>query len=51
VAPEAICAEAEDRNVDLIVVGSQGNGPYRRLPGSVGTRLVNIAARSVAIVR
>jgi universal stress protein A len=50
-APEAICAEAQERKVDMIVVGAHGHGPRRLLPGSVGSRLVSIADRTVTIVR
>jgi nucleotide-binding universal stress UspA family protein len=50
-APETICAEAEDRDVDLVVVGAHGNGPHRCLAGSVSMRLVHMSPRSVTIVR
>lgn len=50
-APEAICAEAQERKVDMIVVGAHGHGPHRMLPGSVGTRIVSLADRTVTIVR
>lgn len=50
-APEVICAEAEDRHADVIVVGARGHGPYRMMTGSVGARLMNIANRTVTVVR
>ncbi|HEY0713234.1 MAG TPA: universal stress protein [Polyangia bacterium] len=49
--PEAICAQAQERDVDLIVVGAHGHGPHRLLPGSVSSRLVKMADRSVTVVR
>ena len=51
-AGEVICREAQERNVDLIVVGSHGHGPSARLLlGSVGGRVATLANRSVTIVR
>jgi nucleotide-binding universal stress UspA family protein len=50
-APEAICAQAQERDVDLIVVGAHGCGPRRLLPGSVSSRLVKMADRTLTIVR
>jgi len=51
-ASDVICREAEERGVDLIVVGRNGHrlGP-RLMPGSVGTYVSAAATRSVAIVR
>jgi nucleotide-binding universal stress UspA family protein len=49
---DVICREAEERNVDLIVVGSHGHRPGSRLmPGSVGAQIAATANRSVTIVR
>jgi universal stress protein A len=50
-APETICCEAEDRDVDLVVVGAHGTGPHRRSAGSVGMRLLHMSGRSVVVVR
>jgi len=51
-AGDIICLEAEERDADLIVVGSHGHGPSARLLlGSVGTRVASLANRSVTIVR
>ncbi len=50
--PEAICAEAESRNVDMIVLGAHGHGSGGRLTtGSVGTRVAMVASRTVTVVR
>jgi nucleotide-binding universal stress UspA family protein len=51
-AADVICREADERNADLIVVGSHGHGPATRLMiGSVGARVASLANRSVTIVR
>lgn len=50
-ASEALCAHAQERNADMIVVGRHGHGPHRLLPGSVGSRLVKISDRTVTLVR
>lgn len=50
-AAEVLCAEAEDRDADLIVVGARGHGPHRVNAGSVGVRLMNMANRSITVVR
>lgn len=49
---EVICREGEERNADLIVVGSRGQGASPRfMIGSVGDRVASLASRSVAVVR
>jgi nucleotide-binding universal stress UspA family protein len=51
-AGEVICREGEERNADLIVVGSRGQSAGARfLMGSVVDRVAVLASRSVAIVR
>jgi universal stress protein A len=51
-AADVICREADERNAELIVVGSHGHGPAARLlVGSVGSRVSSLANRSVTIVR
>jgi nucleotide-binding universal stress UspA family protein len=50
-AAETICAAADERMADLIVVGAHGYGPHRMVPGSVSARLVTIANRTLTIVR
>ncbi|HEY0710141.1 MAG TPA: universal stress protein, partial [Polyangia bacterium] len=50
-ASEALCAHAQERDADIIVVGRHGHGPHRLLPGSVGSRLVKITDRTVTVVR
>lgn len=48
---DVICREAEERNVDLIVVGRHGHRPGPRLIlGSVGAQIAATANRSVTIV-
>jgi universal stress protein A len=50
-AGDVICREADERNVDLIVVGWQGHRPGARLiAGSVGAHVVAAANRSVTVV-
>lgn len=47
-----MCAVAEERSCDLVVVGSRGHGAIRRaLLGSVSTHLVNHAPCPVVVVR
>ena len=51
-AGEALCRVAAERSVDLIVVGSRGQGLFRRaLLGSVSTHVVNHAPCPVMVVR
>jgi nucleotide-binding universal stress UspA family protein len=50
-AAETICAAADERQADLIVVGAQGHGQYRMMPGSVSARLTAMSPRTLAIVR
>ncbi len=47
-----LCALADERSADVIVVGSRGHGAIRRaLLGSVSTHLVNHAPCPVVVVR
>jgi nucleotide-binding universal stress UspA family protein len=49
---EVICNEADERNVDHIVLGSHGNGKIARLMmGSVSARVTSLSGRCVTIVR
>lgn len=49
---ETICATAQARSADLIVVGSHGRGGMARvLLGSVAERVVRLAGRSVLVAR
>jgi len=49
---QAICAYAEEHDVDLIVVGSHGRGGMEHwLIGSVAERVVRHAATNVYVVR
>ena len=50
-AAETICAAAAELGADHIVVGAHGHGPYRRLPGAVGSRLLNMASGTLTVVR
>lgn len=47
----AVCAEARDQNVDLIVIGSHGYGGLDHLLGTTAGKIVNHADRSVLVVR
>ena len=51
VAWQAICREAKERDVDLIVLGSHGYSGIDRLLGTTAAKVVNHADRSVLIVR
>lgn len=51
-AVDRICKSAADTNASLVVVGSHGWGPVRRLvAGSVSTALVHLAPCPVLVVR
>jgi nucleotide-binding universal stress UspA family protein len=48
---QAICREATDRDVDLIVIGSHGYGVIDRFLGTTAAKIVNHTDRSVLVVR
>jgi nucleotide-binding universal stress UspA family protein len=49
---EVICHEADERNIDHIVLGSHGHGKIARLMiGSVSARVTSLSNRCVTIVR
>ena len=49
---DVICREAEERNVDLVILGRHGHRPGPRLLiGSVGAQVAATINRSVTIVR
>ena len=48
---EAICRQAHEDDVDLIVIGSHGYGGIDRLLGTTAAKVVNHADRSVLVVR
>jgi nucleotide-binding universal stress UspA family protein len=48
---QAICREATERDVDLIVIGSHGYGVLDRFLGTTAAKIVNHADRSVLVVR
>lgn len=48
---EVICREADDRSVDLVVVGSRNGSSTPFLLGSVSDRVAALATSSVVIVR
>jgi nucleotide-binding universal stress UspA family protein len=51
-AGDALCRVAEERAVDVVVVGSRGHGRFRRaLLGSVSSHVVNNAPCPVLVVR
>lgn len=48
---ETICAQAEERNADLVIMGSRGMGTVGRwLLGSVSDRVVHLCKRPVTVV-
>ena len=52
VPSEVICHEADERDIDHIVLGSHGQGKIARLMlGSVSARVTSLANRSVSIIR
>lgn len=49
---ETICAQADEQNADLVVLGSRGMGAVGRwLLGSVSDRVVHLSKRPVTIAR
>ncbi len=48
---QAICAAAQKKAVDLIVIGSHGYAGLDRLLGTTAAKVVNHADRSVLVVR
>ena len=49
---ESICAQAEERGADLVIVGSRGSGPIGRwLLGSVSDRVVHLSRKPVVVAR
>ena len=48
---DGICRTAQERDVDLIVIGSHGYGGIDRLLGTVAAKVVNHADRNVLVVR
>jgi nucleotide-binding universal stress UspA family protein len=49
---ETICAQAEERSADLVILGSRGMGAVGRwLLGSVSDRVVHLCKRPVTIAR
>jgi nucleotide-binding universal stress UspA family protein len=47
----AICEAADERAVDLVVIGSHGYGTLERVLGTTAARVVDHAKRSVLVVR
>lgn len=49
---ETICAQAEERDADLVILGSRGLGAMGRwLLGSVSDRVLHLCKRPVTVVR
>ncbi len=48
---DAICTEATELGVDLIVIGSHGYGGVDRILGTTAAKVVNHSDRSVLVVR
>lgn len=48
---QGICAAADDRKADLIVIGSHGYAGLDRLIGTTAAKVVNHAKQSVLVVR
>lgn len=50
-AADTICAQAKERDADLVVVGARGLGAMERLLiGSVSSRVTHLCARNVLVV-
>jgi nucleotide-binding universal stress UspA family protein len=47
----AICAAADEHDVDLIVIGSHGYSGMDRVLGTTAAKVVNHSSRSVLVVR
>jgi nucleotide-binding universal stress UspA family protein len=47
----AICAQAQEDAVDVIIIGAHGYGAIDRLLGTTAAKVVNHADRSVLVVR
>jgi len=48
---QSICHAADQRNVDLIIIGSHGYSGLDRLIGTTAAKVVNHAKQSVLVVR
>ncbi|MEO8551841.1 MAG: universal stress protein [Kofleriaceae bacterium] len=48
---DGICRTAQERDADLIVIGSHGHGVLDRMLGTVAAKVVNHADRNVLVVR
>jgi nucleotide-binding universal stress UspA family protein len=48
---QAVCDEAREKDVDLIVIGSHGYSAIDKILGTTAAKVVNHADRSVLIVR
>lgn len=48
---QAVCDDARDQQVDLIVIGSHGYGVLDHFLGTTAAKIVNHADRSVLVVR
>jgi nucleotide-binding universal stress UspA family protein len=48
---QAVCQEAREKDVDLVMVGSHGYSAIDRLLGTTAAKVVNHADRSVLVVR
>lgn len=48
---DAICTEAKDLDVDVVVIGSHGYSGLDRILGTTAAKVVNHADRSVMVVR
>ena len=50
-AAEAILAQADEMDVDVVVIGSHGQGLFQGLLGSTGTKIVRRSTRPVLLIR